>query len=241
MANRLRMIREKRGLSVDQLAQRVGASRSKIYKLENGSQRLTDLWITRLAAALDAAPADFLSAGGPSIPVSHYISAAFSDLASFDMPQPIEQLSPPRRLSRPEDCLACEVHDDSCDGIYPKGSLVILRRTSGLTKPLKPGDRIVVRHYIDNMDDGRVMEILLGHLGRNNAGDLVLLTRSNNRQLPATITIRRAGPPDASLAEAQGKFVPADDAALAGYRPEGDDQAEILGVVAMVIQPEIAA
>jgi transcriptional regulator with XRE-family HTH domain len=49
MANQLRNIREMRGLSMDQLAQRVGASRSKLYKLENGSQRLTDVWIARLA------------------------------------------------------------------------------------------------------------------------------------------------------------------------------------------------
>ncbi|MBT3533854.1 MAG: helix-turn-helix transcriptional regulator, partial [Rhodospirillaceae bacterium] len=80
MSNQLRTIRQLRGLSVDRLANLVGASRSKIYKLENGSQRLTDIWITRLAAALDVAPADFLTPGGPSIPVSYYISAAFSDL-----------------------------------------------------------------------------------------------------------------------------------------------------------------
>jgi transcriptional regulator with XRE-family HTH domain len=133
MANQLRKIREMRGLSIDQLAQRVGASRSKLYKLENGSQRLTDVWFARLADALAVAPGDFLATGGPSIPVSHYISSAFSELAGFDIPPPLEQLSPPRRLSRAEDCMACEVYDDSCDGIYPKGSLVRLGTKADVT------------------------------------------------------------------------------------------------------------
>ncbi len=241
MDNQLRTIRQIRGLSVDQLARRVGASRSKIYKLENGTQRLTDVWIARLAKALSAAPADFLSASGPSIPVSYYISAAFSGLASFHMPEPVEQLSPPRRLNRPEDCLACEIYDDSCDGIYPQGSLVILRDLSGLQNPLKLGDRIVVRHYVHSVGDGRVMEIVLGHLDRTVTGDLVLLTRSGNPQLPGTVIIRRGADPGAALREARSRFQGTGAAALPAYQPENTDQADILGVVAMVIQPETAA
>jgi transcriptional regulator with XRE-family HTH domain len=241
MANQLRTIRERRGLSVARLARLVGASRSKIYKLENGSQRLTDVWLARLAAALDAAPADFLTAGGPSVPVSHYISAAFSDLAGFDIPPPLEQLSPSRRLSRPEDCFACEVHDDSCDGIYPRGSLVILRRLGKLQSAMKKGDRIVVRHFAGSHGEGRVMEILLGYLDRTITGDLVLLTRSSNRQLPGAITIRRAPDPENTLRDAQGRFERPSNISISDYQAESGDRAEIMGVVAMVIQPETAA
>ncbi len=241
MANHLRTIREARGLSVDQLARRVGASRSKIYKLENGSQRLTDLWINRLAEALDAAPADFLTTGGLSVPVSLYISAAFSGLAGFELPPPLEQLSPPRRLSKPEDCLACEVYDDSCDGIYPRGSLVILRNQQRLRQPLKLGDRVVIRHYVDTVADGRVMEILLGHLDRTMTGDLILQTRSGNRQLPGAVTIRRPSEAETILREGQGRFQHLTDSTLADYRAEAGDHAEIIGVVAMVIQAETAA
>jgi len=241
MANQIRTIRERRGLSVDQLARRVGASRSKLYKLENGSQRLTDVWINRLAAALDAAPGDFLATGGPSIAVSQYISAAFSELTSFHIPPPLEQLSPPRRLSRAEDCLACEVHDDSCDGLYPTGSLVILRRPDKLQRPLKRGDRIVVRHFVEDKSDGRVMEILLGYFDRTVTGDLDLLTRSSNRQLPGAVTIRRAVIAQAGLQDAQGRFSHEDDVSFSDFQVHADDQAEIMGVVAMVIQPETAA
>ncbi len=199
------------------------------------------MWLTRLATALDAAPADFLTAGGPSVPVSHYISAAFSDLAGFDMPRPLEQLSPSRGLSRPEDCFACEVHDDSCDGIYPRGSLVILRRQDRLQTVMKQGDRIVVRHFSNSMGDGGVMEILLGYLDRTITGDLVLLTRSSNRQLPNAVTIRRAPDTGSGLRDAQGRFERPDDTSISDYQAQANDQAEIMGVVAMVIQPETAA
>jgi transcriptional regulator with XRE-family HTH domain len=241
MANQLRKIREMRGLSMDQLAQRVGASRSKLYKLENGSQRLTDVWIARLADALAVAPGDFLATGGPSIPVSHYISSAFSELAGFDIPPPLEQLSPPRRLSRAEDCMACEVYDDSCDGIYPKGSLVILRRPEKLQSPMRPGDRIVVRHFVESNDDGRIMEILLGYLDRTITGDLVLLTRSSNRQLLGAITIRRPDHATVGLQDARRGFAHEGDVSIPDFQAQPGDQAEIMGVVAMVIQPETAA
>lgn len=235
MSNQLRNIRVARGLSVDQLAHLVGASRSKLYKLENGSHRLTDVWIDRLATALNAAPGDFLTATAPSIPVSHYISAAFSDLDRFEIPAPLEHLSPPRRLSRAEDCRACEVHDDSSDRIYPKGSLVVLRPPDRLHTAMKPGDRIVIRHFVETKSDGRIMEILLGHLDRTITGDLVLLTRSTNRQLPSAVTIRRAADPEHSLRDTQGRFSHLADHVITDYEVDHDDQAEIMGVVAMVI------
>ena len=119
--------------------------------------------------------------------------------------------------------------------------MVILRRLSALQSPLKLGDRIVIRHYVDSLGDGRVMEILLGHLDRSATGELVLLTRSENRQLPGAVTIRRPSDPMASLRDAQTQFQHTDAASLPDHRAESGDQAEILGVVAMVIQPETAA
>ncbi|MBT3535345.1 MAG: hypothetical protein HN478_15815, partial [Rhodospirillaceae bacterium] len=155
-------------------------------------------------------------------------------------PPPLEQLSPPRRLSRPEDCVACEIHDDSCDGIYPRGSIILLRRCDKLQSPMKPGDRVVVRHFVETFDDGRVMEILLGHLDRTITGDLVLLTRSSNRQLPGAVTIRRAIAPDNSLRDSQVRFGHFADTGFKDFKTEPGDQAEIMGVVAMAIQPDIA-
>lgn len=60
MQNRIREWRERRGLTMHELGQRVGTEASQINKLEKGSRRLTAEWMSRLARALDCAPADLL-------------------------------------------------------------------------------------------------------------------------------------------------------------------------------------
>ncbi|MFD0387692.1 XRE family transcriptional regulator [Tistrella bauzanensis] len=54
------MWRERRGLTMAELGQRVGTEASQINKLEKGNRRLTAEWMGRLARALDCAPADLL-------------------------------------------------------------------------------------------------------------------------------------------------------------------------------------
>jgi transcriptional regulator with XRE-family HTH domain len=63
---RVRQLRLARGWSLQQLADRIGASKPQIDKLERGTRRLTQDWGTRLAAAFDVPETDFLSGGGPS-------------------------------------------------------------------------------------------------------------------------------------------------------------------------------
>lgn len=67
--NRIKEIRERRGLSTAQLAALVGTSQPQITRLENGERKLTAEWMSRLAQALDCSPADLLAAavitGGP--------------------------------------------------------------------------------------------------------------------------------------------------------------------------------
>ncbi|MFN3523375.1 MAG: helix-turn-helix transcriptional regulator [Phenylobacterium sp.] len=54
--NRLQSIREARGLSVAELARRVGVTPQEIGYLETGKRQLTVTWLKRLAAVLDCAP-----------------------------------------------------------------------------------------------------------------------------------------------------------------------------------------
>jgi transcriptional regulator with XRE-family HTH domain len=61
---RIRALRQARGWSLQQLAERVGVSKPQIDKLERGTRRLTDDWIRRIAAALEVAP-EALSAAAP--------------------------------------------------------------------------------------------------------------------------------------------------------------------------------
>jgi transcriptional regulator with XRE-family HTH domain len=64
LGDRLRALREKRGLSMGSLAGEVGVSRSYIWRLEHEQRRLNTKLITKLAGALDVEPAVLI--GGES-------------------------------------------------------------------------------------------------------------------------------------------------------------------------------
>lgn len=66
MANRIGELRKARGLSQQDLAEKVGTGRSQIVKLERGERRLTDGWMRRLARELGCRPADLIADAGPA-------------------------------------------------------------------------------------------------------------------------------------------------------------------------------
>ena len=53
LTNRIKELREERGMSSRQLAQKVGLSPPQMGRLENGKSQLTVKWILKIAAALD--------------------------------------------------------------------------------------------------------------------------------------------------------------------------------------------
>jgi len=60
MANRIKELREQRGLTLQQVADAAGTSLQQIQRLENGHRRLTDDWMRRIAPALGVHPAALL-------------------------------------------------------------------------------------------------------------------------------------------------------------------------------------
>lgn len=61
LPNRIREIRERKGLSQTALGALVGCRNQQISKLETGALRLSTLWMRRLAQALDVEPWELLS------------------------------------------------------------------------------------------------------------------------------------------------------------------------------------
>ncbi|HWE46539.1 MAG TPA: helix-turn-helix transcriptional regulator [Caulobacteraceae bacterium] len=63
--NHLQTLREARGLTLRELAQRVGASRQHMSSLERGGRRLTADWLLRLSEGLDCHPCEILAIDAP--------------------------------------------------------------------------------------------------------------------------------------------------------------------------------
>lgn len=241
MKNRLRIVRELRQLTQEQLAERAGTSQATIYKLET-KQRMNEDWMLRLAPLLEVEPADLIGNGDRpiSVPLAVTVGLAQSEMvdAPFDLPRPHERIPPPRRLSQSHDCLAVRIADDSADRMYPPESILFVRPVDRLDRPLRISDKVVVRRFIADRGDGRTMEILAGLLDRNSAGELVVLVRSNNRLAPDSVTVQRQTNGEDRFSDRHAEFVPAQIERDVPYRPADSDPAEILGLIVAATTPE---
>src|SRR5579863_591009 len=237
--NRLRELRRHSGLSQQGVAAAAGISVAYYGALERGDKRINTDTAERLAVPLRCAVGDLLAgAQGVSVPLAAAVAAAESETRPerFDLPEPRERLRP-GRLTGPEDCFAAEIFDDSADLDFAKGSIVFVRELAHLRAPLRAGDKVLVRFYLDPLPGDEAPpthEILYGILDQNIVGDLVLITRTRNRLLPRNALIQSAAPRRPGLAERPAR--PLRDAAIE-YEPRPGDLAEILGLVVYAMGP----
>lgn len=61
LKNRIKELRERRGLTLEQLEERSGIDHSTLSRLENGRMKITDQYLGLLAEALDYHPAEFIA------------------------------------------------------------------------------------------------------------------------------------------------------------------------------------
>lgn len=71
--NRIKVIREARGWSLETLAERAGTINQQISLLEAGKRRLTVDWLLRLGKALDCHPWELVTHALPEPPETHEI------------------------------------------------------------------------------------------------------------------------------------------------------------------------
>jgi transcriptional regulator with XRE-family HTH domain len=252
-ANRLRELRQRLGLSQQEVATAAGISSAYYGALERGDKRINADTAQRLHAPLRCSVSDLLSGTrGVSVPVRFAIAAAEPGgrLDSFELPEPHERLQP-GRVAEPEECFAAEIADDSADRDFASGTVLLLRPPAALREPLRAGAKVVARFFLDGDaggDRGRdaggdtggdvrraTYEVLYGILDRNILGDLMLITRTRNRLIPRHALIRaaasaRSGPSESAAAES------ARDGTI-DYRHSPADPAEILGVVVYAMGP----
>jgi transcriptional regulator with XRE-family HTH domain len=163
--NRIREMRELRGLSQKKLADAVGTSQPQIDRLEKGDRGLDQDWMFRLAKALDCQPADLLPLpmGGPDvIPVRRIqilgdVQAGFfreavewppEDRFEFDaIVAPAYQKSP---------VFGLKVLGPSMNRVFPEGSFAICTKLLDLGEDfeLQSGKFVVVlRHSPNGLDE----------------------------------------------------------------------------------------
>lgn len=75
MKNQIRTIRQKAGLTLEQVAKAAGTTNQMIGLLERGQRRLTTEWMERIAPVLGVSPADLMELPERMVPVVGYVGA----------------------------------------------------------------------------------------------------------------------------------------------------------------------
>jgi transcriptional regulator with XRE-family HTH domain len=237
--NRLRELRHNCGLSQQAVAAAAGISGAYYGALERGDKRINADTAERLSRPLHCSVGDLLGGGREmSVPLVIAVAAAESEArpSEYDLPEPHERLHA-RHLAEAENCFAAELFDDSADLDFERGAILFVRRAAARGMLVAIGAKVLVRFFLEPAADGsrKVHEVLYGILDRNIVGDLVLITRSQNRLISRNALIQSAAPSRPGLAERALTLMPRDAAIAYEYRP--NDPAELLGVVIYAMGP----
>ncbi|WP_428247248.1 helix-turn-helix domain-containing protein [Ferrovibrio sp.] len=85
MRNRLRDLRLDRGLTQEELAEKLGTTKQHLGRLENSKSRLSTEWIERLAEALQCHPLELLEDTVPAVtPDEKAVLELYRGLAEAD-------------------------------------------------------------------------------------------------------------------------------------------------------------
>ena len=135
-SNRIREYRRARAMSLQELAERVGTSKSQIDKLERGQRRLTSEWMVRLAGPLECDPralidlseldlhglgpeaATFAYGTGPMLPVRGLARRDDDSEKLYFTSDPIDHVARPPVLMHTRDAYALYVVDTSMMPMY---------------------------------------------------------------------------------------------------------------------------
>lgn len=147
--NRIREWRQRRSLSLQQLAEVSSTTRAQIDKLERGERRLTLDWMVRLAKPLDCLPADLLPLAATQ-GISHEAPARMIPVRSaarggaeqemFLEDGPIDHRPCPVFVANVRDAYAIYVVGESMVPMYRPGQLLYINPH----KPPMPGRGVVI-------------------------------------------------------------------------------------------------
>jgi transcriptional regulator with XRE-family HTH domain len=154
MNNRLRALREKAGMTRQDLADRIGTSLSQIVKLERGERRLTQDWMERAATALGVHAADLLVSR--TVPLIGKEGAGAVVLwADHDGDLNLGEVDAPPDAT--ETTAALEVEGDSMPGVADPGSVLYYDERHD-----PPHESMVGKLCVAWCEDGRVLVKRLG-------------------------------------------------------------------------------
>lgn len=199
MANRIREIRETKGLSLARVAELCGTTHQTIQRLEKGERQLTEAWMRKIADALSVKPADLVEgfAGAdcsPSlaplitqieqIPVIGEVQAGVWHESRQWEGDEVTYTAYPLPAGLRTHAYGLVVAGDSMNQVYQEGDILIVIPLAHYTKELRSGQRVIVeRRKRDGIVEATAKELVI------NDGVAELWPRSTNPKFQAPISI----------------------------------------------------
>ncbi len=127
MKNNIKKIRESRGYSQEQLADRIGTTFQKISKLERGERKLSLQWMMDISKALGCSISDLISEPA-LVKLVGYVGAG-AEIFPVDISgdEIIDEVDVPPGIS-PDQVVAVKVRGDSMYPAYREGDILYYHR-----------------------------------------------------------------------------------------------------------------
>jgi transcriptional regulator with XRE-family HTH domain len=164
--NRIRELRESRGLTLAQLADRVGTSHATIQRLEAGKMRLTQDWADKISAALKVQFSeifgDIVPAAMSGLSVLGEVQAGvWREVEAADEPKypPLPIGSDPRYSGKNQ--FALVVRGESMNRVVHDGAYIVCVSWADLGRAPRDGDLVVVERRRDGLVETTIKRIKL--------------------------------------------------------------------------------
>jgi len=159
-STRIRDIRKRRGLTLQELAERVGTTAQTIQRLETDNMSVSSEWLQRIGEALGLTPGDLMA--GDRVATLQHLGDVVADGSVRTAPGKVDRTLP-LKLPQGE---RIAVRMISTVGPYPVGTILLAERLDGSAEA-----RVSGRDCIVALEDNR---IILRRVVRSRGGDLTL-------------------------------------------------------------------
>ena len=149
LPNRIKELREKLGLSMEQLGIRIGVTGPTINKLEKGQTQLTTRWMSRLAPGLELDdPVEILRPvykGLRAVRVVGYVQAGdWREAVRWEDDDCYEVMVPRDAHLEPVQLEGYEIRGPSMNKVYPEGTVVVIAKMIDTEEEFIPGKRYAI-------------------------------------------------------------------------------------------------
>jgi transcriptional regulator with XRE-family HTH domain len=188
MRNRIKQLREERGLTQEAVASQLGLHLTNYNKLENGKTELTTTRLEKLASIFGVEPLTILSAETP-VRVVHVQGAvkAGAWAESWELPEEdqYDVPIPDDRTFAGMLLFGAEARGPSMDKVYPDGSVIIF------TDQVQRGEEPIIgkRYVVERERSDGLREHTVKTLWRDGAGRMWLLPESSDPLFQTPISL----------------------------------------------------